>query len=236
MSRVQAVIQLAAVLLFCFLSRCEGFGLGRGGARRSDVAIGARAVGGARGLASSRGVRASSLRLFGNPKGRAWAKGDLSDKDIFEDADATGLEGPEDKKKKVKLEPETVFFEGAPSPSELLLPGLSVLTVIGIVPFASALSRQAWVRYKFTSRRISIQSGVGGKTTTEIIYPDIEEIRFVYRAFGTAGDMVLFLKDGAKVELRFVPEFEKIYTFILGKVDDECRQKSMKLSAKASTA
>jgi hypothetical protein len=59
-------------------------------------ASGARAVGGARGLASSRGVRASSLRLFGNPKGRAWAKGDLSDKDIFEDADATGLEGPED--------------------------------------------------------------------------------------------------------------------------------------------
>ena len=33
----------------------------------------------------------------------------------------------------------------------------------------------------------------------QLIYPDIDEIRFVFRAFGSAGDMVLFLKDGAKV-------------------------------------
>ena len=33
---------------------------------------------------------------------------------------------------KVKLEPETVFFEGAPSWTEVLLPALSVLTVIGM--------------------------------------------------------------------------------------------------------
>jgi hypothetical protein len=175
--------------------------------------------------------REDTMRLWGNPKGRAWAKGDLSDKDIFEDADTPDGEGSK-KKDKVKLEPETVFFEGAPSPIELVLPGLSVLTVIGLVPFASALSRQAWVRYKFTSRRISIQSGFGGKTTTEIIYPDIEEVRFVYRAFGTAGDMVLFLKDGAKVELRFVPNFTDVYTYMLGKCDDECRAKSMKLTIK----
>jgi len=181
------------------------------------------------------GARGDLIRLWGNPKGRAWARGDLSDKDIFEDSDTPDGDGTAagGKPKKVKLEPETVFFEGGPAKSELLLPGLSVLTVIGLVPFASALSRQAWVRYKFTSRRISIQSGVGGKTTTEIIYPDIEEIRFVYRAFGSAGDMVLFLKDGAKVELRFVPEFEKIYTYIMGKCDTECQAKSMKLTLKA---
>lgn len=174
----------------------------------------------------------SATALMGNPKGRAWAKGDLSDKDIFEDSDDVG--GADSKKKdKVKLDPETVFFEGAPAKSELLLPGLSVLTILGIVPFVSALSRQAWVRYKFTSRRISIQSGVGGKSTTEIIYPDIEEIRFVYRAFGAAGDMVLFLKDGAKVELRFVPNFEDVYTYIMSKCDDECKTKSMKLAKKS---
>lgn len=175
---------------------------------------------------------ATKTTLWGNPKGRAWAKGDLSDKDIFEDADTPEADGSLKKKDKVKLEPETVFFEGAPSPSELILPGLSVLTVIGIVPFVSALSRQAWVRYKFTSRRISIQSGVGGKTTTEIIYPDIEEIRYVYRAFGAAGDMVLFLKDGAKVEMRFVPDFSRVYTYILSKCDAECKEKSMRLTIK----
>lgn len=181
-------------------------------------------------------VLRSTTALLGNPKGRAWAKGDLSDKDIFEDADDTGVDASGKKKDKVKLEAETVFFEGAPAKSELLLPGLSVLTVLGIIPFVSALSRQAWVRYKFTSRRISIQSGVGGKTTSEIIYPDIEEVRYVYRAFGAAGDMVLFLKDGAKVELRFVPNFSSIYTYIMSKCDEECRAKSMKLTLKDESA
>ena len=39
---------------------------------------------------------------------------------------------------KAVLEPETLFFEGPPSKTELIVPGLSVLTVIGIVPFAAA--------------------------------------------------------------------------------------------------
>lgn len=138
------------------------------------------------------------------------------------------------KKDKFKLEPEIVYFEGPPSASEVVLPALSVLTVIGIIPFIAALSRQAWVRYKFTSRRLSIQSGIGGKTQTEIIYPDVEEIRFAYRSFGAAGDMVLFLKDGAKVELRHVPNFDDIYNYVLSKCDADCQTKSMKITPKTA--
>ena len=55
----------------------------------------------------------------------------------------------------------------------------------------------------------------------------------MYRSFGAAGDMVLFLKDGAKVELRHVPKFNEIYSFVLSKCDAECQAKSMQLSAKA---
>jgi hypothetical protein len=139
-------------------------------------------------------------------------------------------------KDKYKLETETVFFEGPPSSSEVFLPALSVFTIIGIIPFAAALSRQAWVRYKFTTRRLSIQSGIGGKSTTEIIYPDIEEIRFAFRSFGSSGDMVLFLKDGAKVELRFVPNFKDVYNFVLSKCDAECQAKSMKIEVTQETA
>ena len=112
--------------------------------------------------------------LYG-ARNRAWAKGDLSDKDIFEDSDDIG--DGKLKKEKFKLEPETVFFDGPPSISEVFLPALSIITVIGVIPFISALSRQAWVRYKITSRRIAIQSGVGGKEQAEIIYPDIEQIK-----------------------------------------------------------
>ena len=169
----------------------------------------------------------SASRLMG-ARNRAWAKGDLSDKDIFEES----ISDSGDKKDKFKLDPEVVFFDGPPSPTEIIFPAISILTVIGIVPFISALSRQFWVRYKFTSRRVSIQSGFGGKTQTQIIYPDIEEIRFVYRAFGTAGDMVMFLKDGAKVELRHVPNFDEVYTYVLSKCETECQEKSMKLLPK----
>ena len=133
------------------------------------------------------------------------------------------------KKDKFKLEPETVFYEGPPSATELIIPGLSILTVIGVIPFAAALARQAWVRYKVTSRRLSIQSGLGGKTQTEIIYPDVEQIKYAYRSFGSSGDMVLFLKDGAKVEMRFVPKFEEVYQYVLSKCDAECQAKSMKI-------
>ena len=251
---------IVALVVIC-LSLCHGFRLS---APRTSITT----------VQSS-----SSTRLFGMGKEakRAWAKGDLSDKDIFEsEDDETNM----DKKSKMKLEPEVVFYEGPPDKSEVFLPALSVFTIIGIVPFISALSRQAWVRYKFTSRRISIQSGVGGKQQTEIIYPDgmsscqpvilflcilcpfvtiissisliyvsfflplfplfylssVEEIRFVYRAFGAAGDMVLFLKDGAKVELRHVPKFEDIYSFVLSKCDADCVTKSMKLAPKKDAA
>lgn len=135
-----------------------------------------------------------------------------------------------EKKRKFRLEPETVFFEGPPSPTEIVLPAISILTVIGIIPFIAAVARQIWVRYKFTSRRISIKSGIGGQTQTEIIYPDVQEIRYAFRGFGASGDMVLFLKDGAKVELRHVPQFKEVYDFVLGKCDEECRQKSMKIT------
>ena len=167
---------------------------------------------------SKRAPRPAALSMgAGKEAKRAWATGDLAGKDMFEDEDTNEV----DMKKKFKLEPETVFFEGAPSASEVLLPALSVcnfhvlsnlllnyicklhwnlkvVTVIGVIPFVSSLARQAWVRYKFTSRRVSIQSGIGGKDQAEIIYPDIEGMKYVYR-FGGAGDMVLTLKDGARV-------------------------------------
>merc|ERR1711871_1629341 len=171
-------------------------------------------------------TRSISTSLYGTRQ-RAWAKGDLSDKDIFEDEDDPDYKL--DNAKKNKLEAEVTFFEGPPSPTEMIFPALSILTVIGIIPFISSVSRQLWVRYKFTSRRISITSGVGGNDQSTIIYPDVEEIRFVFRALGECGDMVLFLKDGAKVEMRHVPNFVNVLKFVMDKCDEECREKSMKI-------
>ncbi|EWM28923.1 hypothetical protein NSK_008802 [Nannochloropsis salina CCMP1776] len=129
-------------------------------------------------------------------------------------------------KDKMKLEPESVFFEGAPHWSEVVVPAISILTVIGIIPFASSVARQIWVKYKITSRRISVTSGVGGKDLTEVIYADIERINYVFRAFGTTGDMVLFLRDGAKLEIRSLPNFRDVYNYIRSQLDDDAREQT----------
>lgn len=94
------------------------------------------------------------------------------------------------------------------------------MTVVGIIPAAAAWARQAWVRYKITTRRIRVTSGVGGKDMAEIVYPDIVEIRTVKRLFGD-GDMVVFLRDGAKFEMRNIPEFDETMEFILKQVDKD---------------
>lgn len=120
----------------------------------------------------------------------------------------------------VSLAPEETFYEGPPAITETIAPTASILTVVGIIPAAAAWARQAWVRYKITNRRIRVTSGVGGKDMAEIVYPDIVEIRTVKRLFGD-GDMVAFLRDGAKFEMRNIPDFAESMEFILKQVDKD---------------
>lgn len=118
------------------------------------------------------------------------------------------------------LVPEETFYEGPPAITETIAPTISILTVVGIVPAAAAWARQAWVRYKITNRRIRVTSGINGKDMAEIVYPDIVEIRTVKRLFGD-GDVVFFLRDEAKFEMRNVPKFAETMEFILGNVDED---------------
>lgn len=126
--------------------------------------------------------------------------------------------GASAKKSAATLAPEETFYEGPPAITETIAPTISILTVVGIVPAAAAWARQAWVRYKITTRRIRVTSGIGGKDMAEIVYPDITEIRTAKRLFGD-GDMVAFLRDGAKFEMRNIPNFEEAMEFILKQVD-----------------
>jgi Bacterial PH domain len=116
------------------------------------------------------------------------------------------------------LVPEQVFYEGPPAISETILPTLSILTVVGIIPAAAAWARQAWVKYRITNRRIRVNSGINGQDMAEIVYPDICEIRTVRRLFGD-GDMVCTLRDGAKFEMRNIPNFDDALEFILQQCD-----------------
>mmetsp|Transcript_10718 Transcript_10718/g.13258 ORF Transcript_10718/g.13258 Transcript_10718/m.13258 type:complete len:240 (-) Transcript_10718:178-897(-) len=127
---------------------------------------------------------------------------------------------PAKAKTAASLAPEDVFYEGPPAITETIVPTVSILTVVGIIPAAAAWARQAWVRYKITSRRVRVTSGVGGNEMSEIIYPDIVEMRTVRRLFGD-GDLVAFLRDGAKFEMRNIPNFDETMEYILKQVDKD---------------
>jgi len=115
----------------------------------------------------------------------------------------------------VAIVPEQTFFEGPPSKTEMIIPGASILTVVGIIPFAATVARQAWTRYKITNRRIEVASGFQGKDVVQVTYREIIDIKWLRRYGGAAGDMVLTLKDGAKMEMRSVPEFDRNLAYLM---------------------
>ncbi len=61
----------------------------------------------------------------------------------------------------------------------------------------------------------------------EIVYPDIVEMRTVKRLFGD-GDMCCFLRDGAKFEMRNIPDFDETLQFILEQVDPDVKEQYLK--------
>jgi len=105
---------------------------------------------------------------------------------------------------------ETVIYEGGPALGDLIGNLLFGLTIIGL-PFAvGAIVRALWVRYRITSRRITVNGGWLGRERTQVVYSQIREVRSVPRGFGSWGDMVLVLDDGSKLEMRAMPRFREL--------------------------
>merc|ERR1719353_2307523 len=122
--------------------------------------------------------------------------------------------------------PEQTFWEGPPSITETLIPGLSLFTVVGVIPFTASLARQAWTKYKFTTRRIEVASGFQGKDKVQVLWREITDVKWLRRFGGAAGDMVFSLQDGSKLEMRSVPEFDRNLAFIMNQVADDARENS----------
>ena len=114
---------------------------------------------------------------------------------------------------------EDVHYEGGPAKGDLIFNLLLGLTLIGI-PFAiGAAVRALWLRFKITSRRISVTGGWRGKDKTQVVYSQIKEVRTGPRGFGAWGDMVLVLTDGARLELRSMPRFREIEAYITERIN-----------------
>ena len=113
---------------------------------------------------------------------------------------------------------ENVHYDGGPARGDLIFNLLLGVTLIGL-PFAiGAIVRAVWLRFRITSRRISVTGGWMGKEKTQVVYSQIKEIRSVSRGFGAWGDMVLVLSDGARLEMRSVPNFRQTEEYILERI------------------
>ena len=110
---------------------------------------------------------------------------------------------------------EEVHYDGGPAKGDLIFNLLLGVTLIGL-PFAiGAIVRAVWLRFHITSRRISVTGGWMGKEKTQVVYSQIKEVRTVSRGFGAWGDMVLVLSDGARLEMRSIPNFRQTEDYIL---------------------
>ena len=114
---------------------------------------------------------------------------------------------------------EKIFYEGGPAKVDLIINSLAAFTLIGLPFFFGALVRALWLRFKVTSKRISVTGGWFGRDQSQITYSQIKELRAIPRGFGFYGDMVLILKDGSKIEMRSVPSFRETQKFILEQIN-----------------
>jgi hypothetical protein len=121
---------------------------------------------------------------------------------------------------------EDVYYEGGPHIGDLIINLLLGFTVICLPLTVGAIVRALWLRYRITSRRLSVTGGWMGRDCTEIIYAEIAKVVTVPRGLGSWGDMVITLKDGSRLELRAVPNFRDLYDYIGERISDRARAAS----------
>lgn len=112
---------------------------------------------------------------------------------------------------------EDVIYEGGPHIGELIFGILLGFTVICLPLTVGAVVRALWLRYRITTRRISVTGGWQGRDRTDVIYSEVKKVVKIPRGFGMWGDLVVTLQDGSRLELRSMPNFREIYDHIAEK-------------------
>lgn len=121
---------------------------------------------------------------------------------------------------------EEIYYEGGPHKGDLIINILLGFTVICLPLTVAAIVRALWLRYRITTRRISINSGWMSRDRTDIVYSEIYKVVTVPRGLGMWGDMVITLKDGSRIEMRALPKFREVYDYIMNKISDKARKAS----------
>lgn len=121
---------------------------------------------------------------------------------------------------------EEVYYSGGPHRGDLILNILLAFTIVALPLTAASIVRALWLRYRITDRRISVTSGWMGRDRVDVVYSQIAKVVTVPRGLGIWGDMVVTLKDGSRIEMRALPKFRDIYSYISSKLSADAREAS----------
>ena len=115
---------------------------------------------------------------------------------------------------------ETLYFESGPHMGDLAVNVALGTTLVWLPLSIAAVGRAAFVKYRFTDRRLSTITTAPWKTEQlDAAYDDVIDVKSIGRGVGVWGDMVVTLKDGSKVEMRAVPKYRELQQYILDRRD-----------------
>ena len=115
---------------------------------------------------------------------------------------------------------ETLYYEGPPHRGDLALNLALGTTLVWLPLTAAALGRGLFVNYRFTDRRLSVQTTAPWKVEqSDVAYQEVRDVVTAPRAFGAWGDMVVVLKDGSKIEIRSLDRYKELKDYILARRD-----------------
>ncbi|NJM65506.1 MAG: PH domain-containing protein [Acaryochloris sp. RU_4_1] len=121
---------------------------------------------------------------------------------------------------------EEVYYEGRPHIGDLILNSFLALTIFFIPLTIGAIVRAVWLRFRITSRRVTVNGGWFGRNRTDIVYSEMAEVSVIPRGLGFWGDMVIVLKDGSRIELKSLPKFREIAAYIEERIEAKSQAKS----------
>lgn len=105
---------------------------------------------------------------------------------------------------------EQLHFESGPHKGDLAVNVALGATLLWLPLTAAAVGRGAFVKYRFTDKRISvITNAPWKKEQLDAAYQEVDDVQSVGRALGLWGDMVVTLKNGDKIEMRSLPKYGK---------------------------
>eukprot|EP00270_Netrium_digitus_P014496 TRINITY_DN4927_c0_g1_i4.p1 TRINITY_DN4927_c0_g1~~TRINITY_DN4927_c0_g1_i4.p1 ORF type:complete len:230 (-),score=43.42 TRINITY_DN4927_c0_g1_i4:261-911(-) len=121
---------------------------------------------------------------------------------------------------------EVVYFDGGPHVGDLVVNLIFGLTAVWLPLTLASVFRSLFLRYRFTSSRVTTLSGLGEDERKDFSYAAIKDVKVVPRFIGEWGDMAITLTDDTVVELKSLPKFREIAKWCVDKAAEAVDLKS----------